>query len=190
MTYFCLVLYDRFGVHYELPLLIQSLIMTVTMLIMMHICVTVKKESAPTTIHRSIWDINYFWKWTDFREYLIFTGLFSLVGFIVTLLLINVSVFVELLGFASLFTEAMLGLPQFWKNYKHKSTEGMSIQMVLFWLSGDTFKTIYFIMRGAPVQFVVCGSLQVMVDIAILSQVVVYRKKRQHFISASLSIKS
>ena len=70
-------------------------------------------------------DINYFWKWTDFREYLIFTGLFSLVGFIVTLLLINVSVFVELLGFASLFTEAMLGLPQFWRNYKHKSTEGM-----------------------------------------------------------------
>ena len=45
----------RFGVHYELPLLIQSLIMTVTMLVMMHICVTVKKESTPTTIHRSIW---------------------------------------------------------------------------------------------------------------------------------------
>ena len=52
-NYFYLVC--RFGVHYELPLLIQSLIMTVTMLIMMHICVTVKKESTPTTIHRSIW---------------------------------------------------------------------------------------------------------------------------------------
>ena len=65
-----------------------------------------------------------------------------------------------------------------------------SIQMVLFWLSGDTFKTVYFIIRSAPVQFVVCGTLQVMVDIAILLQVVIYRKKRQHFSSGSLSIKS
>ena len=45
----------RFGVHYELPLLIQSLIMTVTMLIMMHICVTVKREAIPANIHRSLW---------------------------------------------------------------------------------------------------------------------------------------
>ena len=70
-------------------------------------------------------DINYFWKWNDFKEYLIFTGLFSLIGLGTTLLLLNVRIYVELLGFASLFTEAMLGVPQFWRNYQHKSTEGM-----------------------------------------------------------------
>lgn len=47
--------------------------------------------------------------------------------------------------------------------------------MVLFWLSGDTFKTGYFIVRQAPMQFWLCGALQVMVDILIISQVVIYR---------------
>ena len=58
--------------------------------------------------------------------------------------------------------------------------------MVLFWLSGDTFKTIYFVIRQAPIQFWVCGSLQVIVDVAILLQVVMYRKIRQH-VSSNLT---
>lgn len=49
--------------------------------------------------------------------------------------------------------------------------------MVMFWLSGDTFKTGYFIVRQAPVQFWLCGALQVLVDILILSQVVIYRRQ-------------
>jgi len=48
--------------------------------------------------------------------------------------------------------------------------------MVLMWLSGDLFKTGYFFVRSSPVQFWVCGSLQVLVDILILLQVFFYRK--------------
>ena len=33
--------------------------------------------------------------------------------------------------------------------------------MVMFWLSGDVFKTIYFLLRHAPTQFFLCGALQV-----------------------------
>jgi len=51
--------------------------------------------------------------------------------------------------------------------------------MVLFWLSGDTFKTGYFIVRQAPLQFGLCGALQVLVDILILLQVVLYQERRQ-----------
>ena len=50
--------------------------------------------------------------------------------------------------------------------------------MVVMWLSGDTFKTGYFLMRHAPAQFWVCGSIQVMVDIAILLQVAFYRNRK------------
>jgi uncharacterized protein with PQ loop repeat len=120
-------------------------------------------------------DFNYFWKWTFFSDYLIFIGLFSLVGLVVTLALLNSSIFVQTLGFLSLFTEAMLGMPQFIRNYQNKSTEGMSVQMVMFWTSGDTFKTGYFVLRQAPMQFWMCGALQILVDISILSQVVIYR---------------
>lgn len=40
-------------------------------------------------------------------------------------LLINIKVFVELVGFLAVFTEAMLGTPQLIKNYKNHSTVGM-----------------------------------------------------------------
>lgn len=50
-----------------------------------------------------------------------------------------------------------------------------SIAMVAMWTMGDTFKTGYFIKREAPIQFGFCGALQVIVDLAILIQVVVYQ---------------
>ena len=70
-------------------------------------------------------DINYFWKWSEFSDYCLFIILFTGVVGVATVLLRNVQVFVELLGFASLFTEALLGVPQFWKNFQMKSTSGM-----------------------------------------------------------------
>jgi len=79
----------------------------------------------------------------------------------------------------------MLGTPQFYRNFTNKSTYGMSLQMVLMWTCGDVFKTTYFYLRKTPPQFVICGMLQVMVDVAILTQVWLYyentakRKKTQ-----------
>ena len=52
-----------------------------------------------------------------------------------------------------------------------------SIAMVLMWTMGDTFKTCYFIQREAPVQFGVCGVLQVIIDLSILLQVYLYQTK-------------
>jgi len=49
-----------------------------------------------------------------------------------------------------------------------------SIKMVLMWTSGDTFKTGYFLLTQAPMQFWICGLLQVCVDVAILFQVYYY----------------
>ena len=42
-----------------------------------------------------------------------------------TYLLIDVEVYVEVLGFLAVFFEAMLGAPQFYRNFKNKSTKGM-----------------------------------------------------------------
>lgn len=70
-------------------------------------------------------DYTYFWRWTQFRDYCLFVLLFSAVGGLVTFLLLTVKIYVELLGFASLLLEALLGAPQFWRNFSNKSTEGM-----------------------------------------------------------------
>jgi len=53
-----------------------------------------------------------------------------------------------------------VGAPQFLRNFKNKSTYGMSIHMVIMWTLGDMFKTGYFIVRKAPSQFWICGTLQ------------------------------
>lgn len=46
--------------------------------------------------------------------------------------------------------------------------------MVLMWTCGDIFKTVYFFLRQTPAQFIICGALQVSIDIAILGQVWYY----------------
>jgi hypothetical protein len=45
------------------------------------------------------------------------------------------------------------------------------------WTSGDIFKTVYFFVRSAPIQFWLCGLLQISIDIAILGQVVLYSSR-------------
>ena len=75
--------------------------------------------------------------------------------------LIDFPWFVESVGFMAVFTEACLGVPQFYRNFKNKSTYGMSLPMVIMWTCGDIFKTTYFVLRKTPPQFFICGSLQV-----------------------------
>lgn len=63
----------------------------------------------------------------------------------------------------------------------------MSIKMVLMWTSGDTFKTGYFLLTQAPVQFWTCGLLQVAVDFTILFQVYYYSRYPQKPVSHTVS---
>ncbi|XP_050361477.1 solute carrier family 66 member 2 isoform X3 [Nymphalis io] len=167
-----------FGKRYELPLLIQSIVMNATMFAMIHLCVTVRKKNQIIRARERIFtdmDRKYFWAWTDFQSYVDCMLVFSVLGAAITYLLIEFSPFVELIGFLAVFTEAMLGAPQIAKNHQNKSTEGMSVSMVIMWTCGDLFKTAYFVIREAPTQFWVCGGLQVLLDIVILFQVWLYR---------------
>nr|XP_023399480.1 PQ-loop repeat-containing protein 1 isoform X1 [Loxodonta africana] len=122
----------------------------------------------------SDFDLHHFWRWSSFMDYVQCVLAFSGVAGYITYLCIDSALFVETLGFLAVFTEAMLGVPQLCRNHRHRSTEGMSIKMVLMWTSGDTFKTAYFLLNRVPLQFSVCGLLQVLVDLAILLQAYTY----------------
>ncbi|XP_051526311.1 solute carrier family 66 member 2-like isoform X4 [Myxocyprinus asiaticus] len=192
-TYVCLVLLVanilrilfRFGHYFETPLLWQSIIMIITMLIMLNLCTNVHVATELNTKRRSFTDFdwNYFWSWSRFVDYLQCVLAFTVLAVYVTYLMLDSVLFVESLGFLAVFTEAMLGTPQLYCNYQNKSTEGMSIKMVLMWTSGDSFKTVYFLLTQAPMQFWICGLLQVCVDIAILFQVYYYSRYPQKPIS-------
>ncbi|XKL61005.1 hypothetical protein PGB90_008062 [Kerria lacca] len=167
-----------FGKRYELPLLFQSIVMNIMMLAMIHLCVKVRNKNqtvrGPERVFTDF-DWRYFWQWTDFQSYVDFLLAMSIVLSFVTFLFLHSPIYVESIGFLALFTEAMLGVPQLLKNLRHRSTEGMSILMVLMWTGGDAFKTVYFIVRQAPLQFWICGSMQVLIDIIILGQVYWFR---------------
>ncbi|XP_076057993.1 solute carrier family 66 member 2 [Oratosquilla oratoria] len=174
-----------FGHWFELPLLCQSIIMTVAMMIMVSLCVSMKSRGQIVHNKEHVFtdfDYDHFWDWTDFQSYVEFMLTFSTMGCLLMYIFIDSVIFVEVLGFMSVLTEAMLGVPQFYKNHISKSTFGMSRKMVLMWLIGDTFKTAYFVVRNAPIQFFVCGVLQICIDLAILIQVLLYRKKNSHLI--------
>jgi solute carrier family 66, member 2 len=49
---------------------------------------------------------------------------------IVTWLFIRNVVYIETIGFLAVLVEALLGIPQFLRNLRLKSTEGMSVKMV------------------------------------------------------------
>ncbi|XP_068603484.1 solute carrier family 66 member 2 [Brachionichthys hirsutus] len=216
-TYVCLVLLVanilrilfRFGRYFETLLLLQSIVMITTMLIMLNLCTNVRMAAELNTKRRAFiatdstdeairipkrifldFERNHFWLWSHFVDYLQCVLAFTLVAAYITYLLLDSAVFVETLGFLAVFTEAMLGTPQLHCNYQNKSTEGMSIKMVLMWTSGDTFKTIYFLFTQAPVQFWTCGLLQVCVDLSILFQVYYYSRYPQKPASRTVSLAS
>ncbi|XP_034945853.1 solute carrier family 66 member 2 isoform X2 [Chelonus insularis] len=156
-----------FGKRFELPLLFQSILMNITMLFMIKLCVSVHNKNQIIKAKERVF--------TDFQSYLDFVLLFGLVGGIIMYLFVGYPIFVETVGLFAVLTEAMLGVPQFLRNLDNKSTDGMSIVMVTMWTVGDTFKTCYFIHRKTPIQFAICGALQVIIDLGILLQVYIYR---------------
>ncbi|XP_078257895.1 solute carrier family 66 member 2 [Rhinoraja longicauda] len=185
-THVCLVLlvanilrlFFWFGRHFEVTLIWQSIVLIFTMLALLHLCCDLQHSSTMSTSRHLFTDFDprYFWAWSRFLDYIQFCLSFTMVCLLVTYVLIDSQLFVETLGFTAVLIEAMLGVPQLCRNFKNKSTAGMSVKMVLMWTLGDIFKTAYFIINATPVQFWVCGALQICIDVAIFFQVFTYEK--------------
>lgn len=166
------------GKRFETALLLQSIAMVFAQFIMLQVCVkyTTNKDRKSSTI--TDLDFSQFWNWTDLFSYIAFTALFTLTVGTVSLFLIPTSAFyVELLGFFALATEAVLGLPQVVKNYKNQSVAGLSTVLLGTWFLGDGYKTVYFVFKNQPAQFIACGAFQLMVDCVLLFQYIHYSRK-------------
>lgn len=94
-----------FGHPFETPLLIQSVVMIICMLIMLELCIRIKNEmlrssSMLAPAEKKFLDFNKenFWKWTDFKSYIQFLLSFVLFFGFFTSLLINSTYYIETLG--------------------------------------------------------------------------------------------
>ncbi|CAI2172237.1 14776_t:CDS:2 [Funneliformis geosporum] len=90
--------------------------------------------------------------------------------------------FTETLGYLSLGIESTVPMPQAYQNFKRHSVSGFSKWIILTWVGGDSFKTFYYIYTNAPLQFILCGIVQLSVDFVVVFQTVIYgRKMREIF---------
>ncbi|XP_011605289.1 PQ-loop repeat-containing protein 1 isoform X2 [Takifugu rubripes] len=115
------------GKQFELALLLQSVVMIITMFAMLHLCCIFQNTNRISIKQHRLSDLNmkYFWQWSAFEDYLLFCFSFTLLCAVVTLMLLDSSVFVEMLGFLAVIFEAMLGLPQLLQNFHNHTTKGM-----------------------------------------------------------------
>ncbi|RYE99237.1 MAG: PQ-loop repeat-containing protein [Methanobacteriota archaeon] len=123
--------------------------------------------------HFTDFQLSSFWDWSDFSSYLQFEFVLAMTLLMLHGVLGSNPVYASVLGSAALGIEALLPFPQAVRNYRTKSTAGLSFVLVLSWFFGDAFKTYYAIAKGAPAQFIACGAVQFSVDVIIFVQVMV-----------------
>nr|XP_032813327.1 solute carrier family 66 member 2-like [Petromyzon marinus] len=170
--------------RFELPLLLQSVVMIAVMMAMLHVSTRGGTTGggggsprATDTRPRRLVALRAedFWRWDSFWDFATCAAVLSVAAAVASAWLCRGSPWaVEVLGAGALLCEAMLGAPQLYRIHRARSAAGMSVAMVLLWLVGDVFKTFYFVANAAPLQFRACGVTQVCMDVAILAQVARY----------------
>ncbi|KAF1798112.1 hypothetical protein V8B55DRAFT_1551656 [Mucor lusitanicus] len=181
------------GKRFELTLLFQSIAMIITMLILLEIVVRYKHDQSFAVLYselRSSFSSNSieedlraeenglglqrhslkrswrmpFWSWDHYLDYINCLLAFTTIIAFLYLLLRQYPAFIEILGALSLGIESTLPLPQCISNFKQRSTSGFSLLVLASWFLGDSFKLFYFIYKQSPLQFIICGAIQLSID--------------------------
>ena len=89
----------------------------------------------------------------------------------------NLPIIADLIGYGATLIEIQLPVPQILSSYKQKSVVGVSSTMIGLWFFNDSLKTCYFIYNQQPLQFVMTGAIQLMMDIVLLTMIKIYGRK-------------
>lgn len=116
----------------------------------------------------------------SFRNYLLYLTIFAILTIALTITshLMEWRVYGTVLGFLALAIESTLPMPQAWNNYVHQSTNGLRTELIIAWTLGDAWKTIYFNYSSSPKPFVMCGMIQLSVDLVIAGQFIKYSENK------------
>ena len=187
-----------FGAYYDTSLLIQACIMIVVQLVLLK--VALDNRGGSVVQHEPFRDYNYsvqggldqilsgkrpwdFWRWRDRRIYFQVLAYFTGVLLAVHVLLPWVSanpVYISFLGYVGLAVEAILPLPQIYKNHTARSCKGFRLSVIVNWLAGDAMKMSYFFLSTRVVTwpFRLCGMFQACCDAYLGLQFWMYGSER------------
>ncbi|OBZ91115.1 PQ-loop repeat-containing protein 1 [Choanephora cucurbitarum] len=115
-----------------------------------------------------------FWGWDHYLDYVNCLLAFTTLVAFSYLMFRNHPAYIEILGILSLGIESTLPLPQCISNFKRRSTTGFSPFVLASWFCGDAFKLFYFIYTGSPLQFIVCGAIQISIDTCIVLECILF----------------
>ncbi|ORX95422.1 hypothetical protein K493DRAFT_182058, partial [Basidiobolus meristosporus CBS 931.73] len=151
------------GDRFDPTLLYQSLVMILSQILLLEICLRYKVDAQ--------WPAkSSFWNWPTFGHYVKFLVAFTGVVAVAYLLFGTFRSFIDILGYLSMGIEATVPMPQAYFNYRRKSVSGFSIVIIGTWFLGDLFKTQYYYFHDVPVQFLLCGIVQLSVDCVLCFQ--------------------
>jgi len=177
---------------FDLALLLQSILMILVQSVLLHLLVRLRgrdifahslgpneasNDGASGPIEkRGYWAS--FWAWPRFIDYVSFLILFTQVSSCIVLLhkfLIAVPYMDSISLYTATLLESTLCMPQFYRNWRSKSTHGLSRHLVLAWVVGDAFKLGYFLISGSRTPFIVCAIIQIVIDIGVIGQIWWYK---------------
>jgi uncharacterized protein with PQ loop repeat len=122
-------------------------------------------------------DFNNFWKWKKEKEYYKFIIYFFIILSLITNVFYKFPYYFEYIGTISAGLESFIVVPQIYSNYITKNVENISTIMILMWFCGDSFKTIYYIYSNSPMQLIICGNIQIFLDLVIIFQLWYYNNE-------------
>ncbi|GAA6007799.1 hypothetical protein JCM10207_004878 [Rhodosporidiobolus poonsookiae] len=163
------------GDHFQVYLLIQSILMIAAQFGLLLVCITYRPASFYEHKQRRPGD---FWQWDSFGAYLEFSALLILVHCVFFLIFYRFDVYVQILGFIALGLEATLPVPQLISNFQHRSTAGFRLSVLGAWFLGDAYKAAYyFLSEDVPLAFKACAIFQLSVDCLLCIQTFLFRRK-------------
>ncbi|MES1921343.1 PQ-loop repeat-containing protein 1 [Bonamia ostreae] len=191
--YVCLVfitssvlrLFFRIGEEFSIYLVLQSIVAIFTQLILLEAIVTKEnKKNLNDMKTKNFWQIfslkglnKEFWNWDNFYDFVMAVALFNIIMASATYLFGTYNFYFQIIGTLSLALDCTVGLPQLYKNFKNKTTKGLSVVLIFYWVLSDVCKAFYYQMIEVPLQFVIAGGVQIMIDFLLFWQCLFYEKK-------------
>jgi uncharacterized protein with PQ loop repeat len=127
---------------------------------------------------KNFFDLKKFWGWDNLFSFLFYSVVLGiLIGFVCFIFGIHNKIFMEILGYIATGIDVFLGLPQIYTNYKLQNARSLSTIMIASFLLGDTFRTYYYVTTKSPFQFILCGFMQISINIILMLQIFYYRIK-------------
>ena len=180
-------IYFWIGKNFSKTLLYQSIVVIISQIYLIHYYLkyqeNYKKEKIPEKSiisHMKNWKdiLNPYkiWDWDHEIDYY----KFILAIFFILLIICNIIVgtkytkFYDVIGLVSVSIETFIEIPQIKENCKTKNTKNLSGAMVIMWLLGDLFKTIYNIIYKSPKQMILGGIIQNCEDLILSTQIIIY----------------